>query len=311
MNNREKLEKWYDEIKNYKQLQFHECKKIALKISNTSDINKKNKLKEELLFGTLYLCYEMFNNTILLDLYYGFFDIEDLINSFIVEWMKVINSNQFLEVISFNHILRADFYNKILANIKGEREYIFSKLDRNFLNELYDWYFIRKMNGNNVNYLEFKNLINTKYKDIEDYKILNLYNCFEEIFKLFEQNLTDESIIFNDNNFKFKEYILEYFFRIECDYDSLELEYNGNVEQKMFEEKFRNFIFNDCKLNDNQIKVVTEYYGFEDGVCASQVDIAKMMNVSHQRIAELDNKALKRIRKNKGTIKFKGGLYEY
>lgn len=315
MSNREKLERWYKDIEKYKKLNIKEAKELLIEINSTDNINKKKELREELILGTLYLGYNILNNILLLDLNYNYFDIEDLINAFVLEWIKVIDSDKILNCHSFAYILRSDIYNKIFKSGANVSSLYTSFVGRNCFDNIFIWYFSRKNKFDKVSYNEFYNYLNNiEKRTFNDYMIFQLYVCFEQLDSLFELNSIDvDNILKLDNINKYKEFLLSYLNNDIYNDGKDVCVIDDNlimVERVKFNKSFMEYILKNKKINNKLITIMNYRYGFSDGKCYKENEIAEKLELTHQRVNQLERQLGKRILKMKKINNYKEGYYE-
>ena len=103
MNNKEKLERLYEDIKNIKKLSLPTIKKLYNDMINTSDIVQKKIIREKILIGSLSYIYDIFKESIFLNI--ESIDIEDIINNLVEEWIGVIDSGGIINVYNIKSFL--------------------------------------------------------------------------------------------------------------------------------------------------------------------------------------------------------------
>lgn len=75
-----------------------------------------------------------------------------------------------------------------------------------------------------------------------------------------------------------------------------------NLEEEMFEKnknkEFRDYVFNYPYLTDREKLVLSYRFGFEDGQIHTLEDVGQVMGVTRERIRQIENRAIKRLRKS-------------
>lgn len=75
-----------------------------------------------------------------------------------------------------------------------------------------------------------------------------------------------------------------------------------NLEEEMVEKnknkEFRDYVFNYPYLTDREKLVLSYRFGFEDGQIHTLEDVGQVMGVTRERIRQIENRAIKRLRKS-------------
>ena len=313
MNNKEKLDNWYKDIKNYEKLNLREIKELKTFIDNCNDSKLKKELREKLINGTLYYIYNFFNNSYILNMNY---DIDDLINSFVVEWIKILDSDNIMKVIGvkkyFEDFIGTRVYNNVIGNSDIN---LYKNITKDNYTDIISYYFNNRLNNKDIKYNEFREYcLNKNVKSLyvdKEYIISQLYIIFNKIYEDIVNNNEDldkEEII--NKILIYKDYILNYTYGLCDDINYLEEgEYNTilNIEKEDFNKYLNNIIFNSNYFKNKEKTILYYRYGF-DGKRHTELELGNMFGVSHQRIEQIERK-LKQ--KRLGTLtKLKGDYYD-
>ena len=82
-----------------------------------------------------------------------------------------------------------------------------------------------------------------------------------------------------------------------------DLEPAGIYDNKMLKEELRDLLLK-CKLNERELKIILLRYGFITGTPVPLEKIGKILEISKQRVSQIEQKALSKIRKIKETEEF-------
>ena len=81
----------------------------------------------------------------------------------------------------------------------------------------------------------------------------------------------------------------------------------GEKMTDIFNSEFRELIFNSC-LNMREIEVIKYRFGFVDGVIWTQIQLGKKLGLTHERVRQIENTALRKLGKNSQVRKFYDGV---
>lgn len=144
MENERILENWIKSISTYPKYSFKEAKDLYKQIQNTKVEYEKHELREKLITGTLYLLNNYIKKNILVHFNNSKFDINDIINNAVEEWIKIIDSSALLNANSFNSLVKLAFKKNNLI-IKNERlktnnsnNIVYEDLSEKIVNDLYN-----------------------------------------------------------------------------------------------------------------------------------------------------------------------------
>ncbi len=299
-NNKEILREWDETIAVYPKYPFLEAKKLYIDYLKSND----NKLKDNLIVGTLYVVGNFIENNGLIYLNSASYDMSDIINACNEIWIGKINSGALLNANNFREMFDYDFYNKLLESLNINKlavgEMMFNI--KMFMSLLVD-YIKLKQDDINFNTNKFIKYIkdNPKYADIlfspyDDYCNVDFINLFDAIIKSFE--LEDDDLNITKTKLEKIKYILisnglEYLRtdieRIVCS-DTTEVWLD-----KYAKEEIMNLIFKGDRLNDMQKDVLSKRYGLQGERRWSLEEVGKYYNVSKERIRQREGKALRRL----------------
>ena len=69
-----------------------------------------------------------------------------------------------------------------------------------------------------------------------------------------------------------------------------------SIEQKLFNEDFKNYIFTTDLLNERERKIIIYRFGLIDDVPMGLYEIAKIIGITHQRVKQIEDNALIKLR---------------
>lgn len=305
-NNITILNEWNKSISDYPKINFNDAQKLYVELVNCNDMNSKNKLKDNLITGTLYIVLEFIKKNGLIYLNSSSYDMSDIISICNEIWLKKINSGVLLNVKNFGEIFDADFYNMLRVGLNIDKNEIIENSIFNiklFMNLLFDYI---KFKNNNIdcNYYSFIESIknNNKYQEFLSYiynenYIINCCYLFDAIIKSFELENADLSIskakldklkyILISNGLEYMRQDTEELF---CS-DTTKLWLDNYCMKKIIE-----IIFNGDRLNDMQKDIIDKRYGIYEGKCMSLQELATFYHVSKERIIQKEDKAIRLLR---------------
>lgn len=121
-----KLKAWYDEIKNFEQLDIDEAKSIYCSMLE-SDAETKKKNRERLILGTLYTVFHFVCISGLTAIKSPYFDIGDVVETCIEEYIKLLDSGVLAKnnITGFRQLFLREFYIRVTKNLVGDYTYYY------------------------------------------------------------------------------------------------------------------------------------------------------------------------------------------
>ena len=301
MNNQEKFDNWKDSIKEYKKLNIKEAQELCIKMNNTSDLDEKKEYKSRIVTGLLHYISKFILDYDLIYLNNKAFDIEDIINSCIEALIKKINSNELLKISSINQIYNGDFINTLYEGLGINTENQITNIT-NF-EEYFADFIIEKRKNPELTYGEFyKHVLNSPlYEHMAYYRYFNKY--IENRYRLFNSilNSFDEIDIPKTKLKVIKNILINVGFEnlMKNPEDvSIENQEDLMIGRHVYKD-IEDFILKGDRLNDREKYVLTRRIELDGHDFELLEDIGKSINVSRDRIRQIEAKALRKIRLNK------------
>lgn len=304
--NRNILNEWQDCISNYPKITFKEAQKRFIQLSKCEDNYLKEKLRNDLIQGTLYVVFDFIKNNGLIYLNSSSYDMEDVISTCNEIWINKIDAGALLNVSNFREIFDYEFYYKLSEGLNITTYSVSENMMLNinsFIDLLMDYI---KLKEEDINFSVNKFIqylkSNKKYESILQriYYYGNSFafcNLFDAIIKSFELDDNDLKItktkleklkyIIISNGL---EYLRENINQVVC-MDSTNLWLEENCKSQIIK-----IIFEGDRLNDSQKDIIAKRFGILDGKGRSLEDVAKEYHVTRERIRQREIKAIRMLR---------------
>lgn len=111
------LDKWADEISNYKELSITEAQELYRKYVTTEDEELKKSYLNKLILGTSYVLCDYISKNNLIMLCTPQFDMDDLINSFLEVWIKLIKKGKLLDVKIYSGLFTSSLFTDLYESL--------------------------------------------------------------------------------------------------------------------------------------------------------------------------------------------------
>lgn len=294
--NKEILNNWKNEIKEYEQLNITEAQELYKELLNCNNEKIKKQLRNKLILGTLHVVSNFIESSGYTYMRGISYDMNDIINSSIETWIKRIDSGELLNVENFRKIIVRDFYSEVSEHmginidIKTE-EYMyyikeFTYLVADYINkkqenpdfsykdlekymEITDEYYplLKKVNLAYYTLKEYEAGLRTRNKtkerDLRKYQNkydTSSFDIVESIFKSIEEEKhIPKTILYN-----IRTLVLEN----GLDYSRIDINnlYYNNIEKNYDQKELREIlidIVNNCtEVTDYHKKLILERNGF-------------------------------------------------
>ena len=295
--NKNKLEEWEKEISKYEKLNFNDAKQMYIEFINC-DNQKKERIREELILGTLYVVCNFIKNSGLLYMNSYYYDMSDIIATCNEIWIKKIDEGMLLQKETFNKIFDSDFYNQIckslnitsdidskiyLYNIKSFTKLLMHYIKEKEKNEKYDYYELTKYIEDNPTYQSFYQIFDFYFNEKYNVSFFEFIDRIIESFELEEENLN----LSNTNLYKIKNIIINNGMEYSReDINKLTIE---NFENEMDIQYLREELIKVLEtLTKREEKIISERYGLYDGERKSLEEVAKKIGVTSARIRDIE-----------------------
>lgn len=302
------LNEWLIQISQYDKLRFNEAQGFYKKalLSKNDDLRKM--YMDKIILGTLYVLYNYISRNELLIFSSSSYDMNDIISSFIEVWIKKIYDGELLNADSYSSIINRKFCNEVYQKLVGTKLIINETFEIStdlFANLLYN--FIRLKNKG----LEFtlNDLIYLVAKDREEYNYL-IKKCNFRIMSLFE-NIYSKLICNKNDGIDISINKINNFLRLFIDMGMTESISEDLLDSKNMEETVvKNILFetfsksiDEGLKSDRQRQVIHQLYGLDDETPHTLEEVAKLQNITRERVRQIEAKSLRLLRYPSRKIK--------
>ncbi len=302
------LNEWLIQISQYDKLKFNEAQELYKKalISRNDELRKM--YMDKVILGTLYVLYNYISRNELLIFSSSSYDMNDIISSFVEVWIEKIYDGELLNADSYSSIINRKFCNEVYQKLVDTKLIVnetFGISTDLFASLLYN--FIKLKN----NELEFtlNDLIYLVTKDKEEYDYL-IKKCNFRIMSLLE-NIYNKLNCNKNNGLDISINKINNFLRLFIDIGMTEsisgdLLDSENMEEtvvnKVLFETFSKSIDEGLK-SDRQRQVIHQLYGLDDGNTHTLEEVAKLQNITRERVRQIEAKSLRLLRSPSRKIK--------
>lgn len=302
------LNEWLKQISQYDKLKLSEAQELCRKVFETSDESIKKLYMDKVILGTLYVVYNYITRNNLSIFSSRAYDTNDIISSFVEIWIKKIYDGELLYVDKYSNIFTRTYFNEVYQNLVG-KDIIFHEtfgMPTEFFADLFHIFIQFKNKGLNFTYSD---LIKVISKDAYHYSyLIEKYNS--SIMLMFE-NIYNNLNCNKDENLDIGITKINDFFKVFIDIGITEsISYNlldstdmeSNVINKALFKPFVKDIDN-ALANDRQRQIIHQRYGLDDGIPKTLEELAKIHNITKERVRQIEVKCLRMLRHPTRNIK--------
>ena len=117
LKNSKILEEWYEPFKKNKQLSLQEAKKLYLKMVQCESEEEKKKIKDTLIFGTMYVLYERLKSSLAIYCSSSVVDMEDIISTSFEIWFKFLSEGGLIRIKYYSDFFKIFFFEYLAKSI--------------------------------------------------------------------------------------------------------------------------------------------------------------------------------------------------
>ena len=303
----DKLEMWFERIKNYPRLKLNEAQKLYKEMIKENDDDKKIKMRNNLINSTLYVILNCLKNSDLDILENGSYDMDDIVSSTIEYYINEVDNGNLLNVTCFSSLFGKTYYSYLSSIFVPQKEDIeISKFITLYnFGDLMEIFLLLKRNNNDITFEDYLNEVRNAenidgwncYKGSENY----LYKCFQTFQNIYSK------ININDNNIPSKTKLM--FMRhllanisLREDF-SLTMKDDSNFEDEVINDvlikKSIDYIINHSELQEREIDILIKRFGIGDESVKTLEQIGNIYGLSGARIGKIEETALKKLRNPK------------
>ena len=260
---------WREQIDEFPKLKFREAKKLYQAFLKEKSKQEQKKIREEIICGTLYFIGKQIENNPFFFLPNRLFDMNDVINTYVEEWIKQIDAGSLLNIERLSYIFNATFTFNVVSNL------------------------INKNDNNDFSIPDFPNLL-INYIALKKEKGQVSWNDFLDMTGW---NLIEHNKIGFTKARQLK-YLLISYARELLQVDISEVacvDVSKEVIERMYCTQAIKSIL-DSNLTDREKDVLVMHFGINDSNSSSYDAIAKKYDVTRFRIMQIEARALRRLR---------------
>ena len=291
-----RLDIWYKQIEGFRNISIDEAKRMYNAAINEEDDSKRKAIFNELICGTLYVVLNHIRDNNFNMVCRTSLDIDDYVNAFIEEWIKVIYSGKFMDVRAFSLLFHLDYYYNFSNTLTSYNYGLFtnSGISTVHFKNIFKEYLEYRNNYLDISYDKFIEIIN-KYgyycSDKERY--VNAYNMFNNIYMNMNiDRLGDTNIAMTRiNNFRYL--LVNNSLETTLD-NNISCSFENNVLDKYYVDGYIDY-YNKTLLSSNE-RYVLEHRGIFNDEVKSYEDIGKDLGLTHERVGQIALEGIGKLR---------------
>lgn len=302
------LKEWLKQISQYDKLKLSEAQELCRKGFESLDESRKKLYMDKVILGTLYVVYNYITRNNLSILSARGYDTNDIISSFVEIWIKKVYDGELLSIDKYSNIFTRTYFNEVYQNLVG-KDIIFHEtfgMPTEFFADLFHIFIQFKNKGLNFTYGD---LIKVISKD--EYHYWYLIEKYNSSIMLMFENIYNNLNCNKDENLDIGITKINDFFKVFIDIGITEsisdelldgLDMESNVINKILFEPFIKDI-DDALANDRQRQIIHQRYGLDDGIPKTLDEVAKIHNITRERVRQIEAKCLRTLRHPTRNIK--------
>ncbi len=302
------LKEWQKQISGYDKLKFSDAQKLCREAFQTSNEKVKKLYMDKVILGTLYVVYNYITRNNLSIFSSRAYDTNDIISSFTEIWIKKIYDGELLATDKYSSIFTRTYFNEVYENLVG-KDIMINEVFGIPTEYFADLFYI---------FIQFKNKgLNFTYSDLikaiskDEYHYSYLIEKYDSSIMLIFENIYNNLNFNKDENLEIGITKINDFFKVFIDIGITEsISYNlldgtdmeSNVINKALFELFIKDI-DKALLNDKQRQIIHQRYGLDDGIPKTLDEVAKIHNITRERVRQIEAKCLRLLRHPNRNIK--------
>lgn len=297
------LDKYKEQISDYKKLKLDEAKKLYLKYIDCSDLKLKKLYMDKLILGTLHVVYNYIESSKIYLFISPAISVEDIINSFVEVWINKIKDGELLNIDYYSLIFAKAFFNDVWDKLNCQfiNVYELYGLTIEELSDLFYYYILFRSTNDLVTQKKLADYFNNFQNIIKNW-------CFIELFeKIYINTGLDQVGIVKLGKTKIRNY-----FKLIIStglFDSISNDYiDSDVLKKYVEDKiyFASFRKEVDKLlsNPRTRDIIYKINELGDEEIKTYEEIANGYNITLTRVKQIERNFLRDARRNWNIIRF-------
>lgn len=302
------LNEWLKQISQYDKLKLSVAQKLCKKALETSDETIKKLYMDKLILGTLYVVYNYITRNNLSIFSSRAYDTNDIISSFVEIWIKKIYDGELLTIDKYSNIFTQTYFNEVYQNLVG-KDIIINEIF-GMSTELYAELF--------YTFIQFKNKdLSFTYNDLikviskDEYHYSYLIEKYDSSIMLIFENIYNNLNCNKDENLDIGITKINDFFKVFIDIGITESISNNLLDGTDMESNvinkavFKPFVkdIDNALANDRQRQIIHQRYGLDDGIPKTLEEVAKIHNITRERVRQIEVKSLRLLRHPNRNIK--------
>ena len=283
---------WQEQIDEFPKLKFGEAKKLYQAFLKEESKQEQKKIREEVICGTLHFIGKQIENNPFFFLPNRLFDMNDVINTYVEEWIKQIDTGSLLNIERLSYIFNATFTFNVVANLINKKDNNdFSIPD--FPKLLINYVALKKEKGQ-VSWNDFLDMTGWNLLEYNKIDLLTIYKILETLTNV----MAKYEIEIGFTKAQQLKYLLILYARELLQVDIHEVacvDVSKEVIERMYCTQAIKSIL-DSDLTDREKDVLVMHFGLNDSNSSNYDVIAKKYDVTRFRIMQIEAKALRRLR---------------
>lgn len=283
---------WQEQIKNFPKLEFNDAKKLYKALLKEENLLEQKKIRDELICGTLHFIGKQISNNHLFFIKSIHFDMNDVIDAYIEEWIKEIDAGRLLYTERLSSIFDITFISRVVSNLIGKKDN--SELSiPNFSDFLIQYITIKGENGK-VKRGDFFSLIRQNLTQYDEDYLFMVYNILEKLANAFEEYGIE---INKTNAKKFKYLLIMYAMELmRADIDKIKVEdVSEQVIDRLYGARVVQSVLS-SDLTDREKDVLVMHFGLNGSNSCNYDTIAQKHKITKSRVLQIECRALRRLR---------------
>lgn len=283
---------WQSQIEVFPKLKFKEAKKLYQAFLKEENRQEQKKIRDELICGTLHFISKQINNNTIFFLPNRLFDMNDVINVYIEEWIKQIDAGSLLNTERLSFIFNSTFTFNVVSNLVGKGEsqtLLISDFPNLFIN-----YLTLKRKQDIVSLDDLLNLLDWRSTWYDENNLVAIYNILEKLTNALEEYNIKMG---KEKAKRFKYLLIIYAMELlSIDIDKVQCE---DISEQVIDHMYYAQVVKevlDSDLTDREKDILVMRFGLNGSNSSSYDTIAKKYNVTWCRIMQIETKALRRLR---------------
>lgn len=302
------LNEWQKQISGYDKLKLSEAQELCRKAFETSDETIKKLYMDKVILGTLYVVYNYITRNNLSIFSSRAYDTNDIISSFVERWIKKIYDGELLSIDKYSNIFTRTYFNEVYQNLVGKDIFINETfgMPTELFAELFYIFIQFKNKGLSFTY---NDLIKVISKD--EYHYSYLIEKYDSSIMLMFENMYNNLNCNKDENLDIGITKINDFFKVFIDIGITKSISNNLLDDTDMESNvinkavFKQFVkdIDNALANDRQRQIIHQRYGLDDGIPKTLDEVAKIHNITRERVRQIEAKCLRLLRHPNRNIK--------